>query len=572
MNNLQKIGGVAALFEAVIYISAFVFFGAFFCWPIWQVIQGGFYDAEGFTFQYLIEVFRNPIYLEGLRNAFGVGLFSTVGALLIALPLALITDRYVFPGRKWFMGLVLLPIMLPPFVGAIGIRQVFGQYGAFNVFLQWLGVLGEGELVDWLGGGQFWGVVVMSAFSLYPILYLNVIASLANIDPAMEEAAENLGCRGVKRFFCITLPLMRSGIFAGCTIVFIWAFTELGIPLIFDYSRLTSVQIFYGIKDIGGNPFPYALVTVMLGFSMFIYATGKGLFGRNRFAMLAKANHVREPKRLSRWGQGGCMCFCGLIVLIALLPHAAVILIAFASDWYGSILPEHFTLANFELALGHELAMSSIQNSLLYASAATVLNILIGVAIAFVVVRTRLPGRHVLDAMAMLPLAVPGLILAFGYLAMSQEGKFFSFLNAVENPIVLLIIAYSVRKIPFVVRSVVAGLESTSETYEEAAQNLGAPPLKAMWRITLPLIMANILAGALLAFSQSMLEVSDSLILAQKAEYFPITKAIYILMQFIGDGRFIASALGVWAMSFLALMIIGASSLMGKKLGAIFRV
>lgn len=553
-------------------ILMYAFFGAFFIWPIWQVVQGGFYDAEGFTLNYIIEVFRNPIYIEGLRNAFGVAVWTTLGSVLIAVPLAFMADRYEFAGKKVLMGLVLLPIMLPPFVGAIGVKQIFGQAGAFNALLETVGVIGPGEGVDWIGKGQFWGVVIVSSLSLYPILYLNALASLANIDPAMEEAAENLGCRGWKRFVRITLPLMRPGLFAGCTIVFIWAFTELGVPLIFDYSRMTSVQIFYGIKDIGGNPFPYALVTVMLFFSVVFYAIGKGLFGRNTFAMMAKASHAGQAKRLGWLGQLVCLGLFGGVILVALLPHLGVIFIAFAGDWYGSVLPEAWTLRNFDLALSHGLTVSSIQNSLFYASVATFINILIGIAVAYLVVRTRLPGRNALDAMAMLPLAVPGLVLAFGYLAMSQEGKFFDFINAVENPVYLLIIAYAVRKLPFVVRSAVAGLQSTSETYEEAAQNLGAPPYKTAFRITLPLILANLLAGGLLAFSQSMLEVSDSLILAQKAEYYPITKAIYELMQFLGDGRYIASALGVWAMAFLAITILGASALLGKKLGAIFRV
>lgn len=564
--------GMSKPFAYGIYLFMIAFFGAFFIWPIWQVMRGGFIDADGFTLAYFAEVFRNPIYREGLINSFGVAIFSTLGAILIAVPLAFMADRYVFPGRKALMGLVLLPIMLPPFVGAIGVKQIFGQYGAFNAFLQSMGILGDGELVDWLGQGQFWGVVVLSAFSLYPILYLNALASLANIDPAMEEAAENLGCPAWKRFFTITLPLMRPGLFAGCTIVFIWAFTELGVPLIFDYERLTAVQIFYGLKDIGGNPFPYALVAVMLGFSVLFYAIGKGLFGRTTFAMMAKAGHAAEARRPSVLAQAVCLFLFGGVILFALLPHVGVVLLAFASEWRGSMVPEVLTLRNFELALGHQLAVSSIQNSLFFAGAATVLNVALGLGIAYVVVRTRLPGRNVLDAMAMLPLAAPGLVMAFGYLAMSQEGRFFSFLNPIENPTVLLIIAYAVRKLPFVVRSAVAGLQSTSETYEEAAQNLGAPPWKAAFKITIPLIVANLLAGALLAFSQSMLEVSDSLILAQKAEYFPITKAIYILMQFLGDGRFIASALGVWAMTFLALTIIGANVLLGKKLGAIFRV
>lgn len=556
-----------------VFFLTSAFFAAFFVWPIWQILQGGFLDADGeFTVVYFLEVFRNPIYLEGLLNSFGVAVFSTIGAMLIAVPLAFMADRMRFPGRKIFMALVLLPIMLPPFVGAIGVKQILGQYGALNALLQSLGFLGAEETVDWLGQGQFWGVVFMSAFSLYPILYLNALASLANIDPAMEEAAENLGCRGWKKFFRITLPLMRPGLFAGGTIVFIWAFTELGVPLIFDYSRLTSVQIFYGIKDIGGSPFPYALVTVMLVFSIAFYALGKGLFGRNTFAMMAKASHQAEPRAPGPLAQAFCTLFFGGVILIALLPHLGVIFISFASDWYQSLLPTEWTLHNYELALGHGLTVPSIQNSLFYAGIATFLNVLLGIAIAFVVVRTRIPGRSVLDAMAMLPLAVPGLVMAFGYLAMSQEGRLFSFLNAVEDPTILLIIAYATRKIPFVVRSAVAGLQSTSVTYEEAAQNLGCPPLKTAWKITLPLITASLLAGALLAFSQSMLEVSDSLILAQKAEYYPITKAIYELMQFLGDGRFIASALGVWAMAFLAVTIIGASVLLGKKLGAIFRV
>ena len=122
------------------------------------------------------------------------------------------------------------------------------------------------------------------------------------------------------------------------------------------------------------------------------------------------------------------------------------------------------------------------------------------------------------------------------------------------------------------VRSAAAGFQQTSETLEEAAQNLGCPPLKAVFKVTLPLILANLIAGGLLAFAFAMLEVSDSLILAQKQVYYPITKAIYELFQLLGDGKFIASALGVWAMTFLGITIAGMTILLGKKLGAIFRV
>ena len=200
------------------------------------------------------------------------------------------------------------------------------------------------------------------------------------------------------------------------------------------------------------------------------------------------------------------------------------------------------------------------------------LDLVLGVAIAYVVVRTNLVGRQFLDALAMLPLAVPGLVLAFGYLAMTQEGKLFDFLNPVRDPLILLVIAYAVRRLPYVVRSAAAGFQQTSVTLEEAAQNLGASPLRALRKVTLPLIAANLVAGGLLAFSFAMLEVSDSLLLAQRQQDFPITKAIYELYQLLGEGRYIASALGVWAMVFLGVTILGASIVLGKKLGAIFRV
>lgn len=556
-----------------VYAFMGVFFGCFFIWPIWQILQGGFFDANGsFTLAYFGEVFRNPIYLEGLLNSFKLAVGATSLAMLIAVPLAWVADRYEFPGRKLFMGAILLPIMLPPFVGAIGFRQIFGQYGAFNALLVQMGLLTPGETIDWLGESQLAGVIVVTALGLYPILYLNALAALSNIDPAMEEAAENLGCTGFKKFFTITLPLMRPGLFAGGTIVFIWAFTELGVPLIFDYNRLASAQIFFSIKEIGANPFPYALVTTMLLCAVAIYGIGKGLFGRDTHAMMAKATHSGGPRKPSFLVGALCLGLFSFVTIWALLPHLGVLFIAFSSDWYATILPEQWTLKNFELALGHPITLTAIKNSLTYAGLATFVNLILGVAIAYIVVRTRLPGRQALDALAMLPLAVPGLVLAFGYVAMTQPGRPFAFLNPVENPLALLVIAYAVRKLPFVVRSAAAGLQQTSVTYEEAAQNLGCPPIKTLRKITLPLIAASLLAGALLAFSQSMLEVSDSLILAQKAQHYPITKAIYELMQFLGDGRFIASALGVWAMAFLAITIISASILLGKKLGAIFRV
>jgi iron(III) transport system permease protein len=206
-------------------------------------------------------------------------------------------------------------------------------------------------------------------------------------------------------------------------------------------------------------------------------------------------------------------------------------------------------------------------------------------------VRSKIRGRQILDHLSMLPLAVPGLVLAFGYLGLSLQfqswlghlswisanwPKVFKTVSDLvdvrQNPTVLLIVAYAMRRLPYVVRSGVAGLQQTPEDLELAARNLGASKATTLRRITVPLISANLIAGGLLAFAFAMLEVSDSLILAQSTQYWPITKAIYELFQRLRDGPYIASALGVWAMLLLTLTILSANSLLGKKMGAIFRV
>ena len=262
----------------------------------------------------------------------------------------------------------------------------------------------------------------------------------------------------------------------------------------------------------------------------------------------------------------------GIVTFCAALPHLALMFSAFSKRYYGTVLPEGFTLEYFEEALSNSLVLPSIVNSLRYSLLAMVIATLCGLAVALASVRWKLRFSAAADVLAMLPLAVPGVVVAFGFLSMSVRydwaAKCF---NPVENPLWLLGIAYAVRRIPYVVRSVSSGLEQTPEELENAAKNFGAGPFKILAKITIPLIAANMLVGGLFAFSFSMLEVSDSLILAQKAQFYPITKALYDLSQILGAGSSIACAFGVWAMLFLAATLAAAGILLGKKIGAIFK-
>jgi iron(III) transport system permease protein len=549
-----------------------VFFACFFVWPIWTTVRLAFLTPDHrFTLEFVGEVFLNPLYREGLLNSFWIALWTTLGCVLLSLPLALLFVRYDFPGKTLLNSLILMPMVLPPFVGAIGVKAILGQAGALNALLMNVGLMNRHSPVDWLGESQMTGMVLMEILHLYPILYLNLAAALANLDPALEEAAANVGCGPWRRLRRVTLPLILPGLFAGGTLVFIWSFTELGVPLIFDFDRVTSVQIFRSLNDLSDNPFPYALVVVLLGCSSAIYLGGKMLFGRSSFLGGGRAVTARETSRLPLLPGLACaLAFAG-VTFLAIVPHLGVVLLSFADDWYATVLPQKLTLEHYHNALGHELTVGSIANSLKYSVAALGLALVLGTGVAYLNVRTRLWGRQLLDLMAMLPLAVPGVVLAFGYLAMTRPGRSFDWLILGEDPLLILVIAYAVRRLPYIVRSASAGFQQVSPSLEEAAQNLGATPERTLWRITLPLVLPNLIAGGLLAFAFAMLEVSDSMILAQQAAHYPITKAIYSLVMALGNGPSLASALGVWAMAFLTLTLAGASLLLGRKLGALFR-
>jgi len=217
------------------------------------------------------------------------------------------------------------------------------------------------------------------------------------------------------------------------------------------------------------------------------------------------------------------------------------------------------------------LTQKALRNSLLLALGSTAVDYVMGFGIAWLCARKRLPGSGLLDTLAMIPLAVPGLVIAFGYIGCFSGAFPGSLLDPRFNPMILLAVSYSIRRLPYMVRSVHAGLEQTSLSYEEAAANLGASPFRVVRRVTVPLISANLIAGGILCFAFAMLEVSDSLILAQAEEFYPITKAIYVLMEGLENGANVAAALGVWAMALLGSAMLWASALLGKGLGQMFR-
>ena len=551
--------------NAAVLVFLWVFFIIFMLYPLGYVFSNAFFTSEGFSLVFMKLMFSSPNNTIILANSVNLGLAVTLFTTLLSLPLALLLVRYNFPGKGLLNGLILIPMVLPPFVGAIGMRQLLARFGSINLLLLHLGVINQP--IDWLGGGSFWGVVILEALHLYPIMYLNLAAALANVDPSLEEAARNMGANSFKLFRTVTFPLMLPGYFAGAIIVFIWAFTDLGTPLIFEYREVVAVQIFTMVTDLHQNPMGYAFVVAVIALTLFFFYLSKRILGGGSYEMLGRG-HVASTMRPA---SASMTVIAYAVVLgisaLALIPHLGVLLTSVTKRWFLTVLPSEYTFQFYKAVFSHDLALLSIKNSLFLSSLSTIIDVVLGVTIAYLLARKRVPGRNVLDALAMLPLALPGLVLAFGYVAAFSATP----LDARVNPVPLLVIAYAVRRLPYMVRAAYAGLQQTSVALEEAAINLGASPMKTLYQITMPLIFANLIAGAVLSFSFAMLEVSDSLILASKETYYPITKAIYALLGRIADGPYIASAMGILGLLLLAGSLFIAGRFFGRRMGELFR-
>jgi iron(III) transport system permease protein len=551
--------------NTVVLILLWLFFLVFMLYPLSYVFSNAFFTESGFSLVFMELLFSSPNNTIILANSVNLGLTVTLFTTVLSLPLALLLVRYEFRGKGLLTGLILIPMVLPPFVGAIGMRQLLARFGSVNLLLLEMGVINQP--IDWLGGGSFWGVVILESLHLYPIMYLNLAAALANVDPSLEEAAKNLGANRVKLFTTITFPLMLPGYFAGAIIVFIWAFTDLGTPLVFEYREVIAVQIFSMVTDLHQNPMGYAFVVVVIVLTLFFFYLSKRILGGGGYEMLGRG-HVtsgRGPATKTMTVVAYAMVLG--ISALALIPHLGVLLTSVTQRWFLSVLPGEYTLKFYQEVFNHDLTLLSIKNSLLLSSLSTIIDVVLGVAIAYLLARKRVPGRGVLDALAMLPLALPGLVLAFGYVAAFSATP----LDPRINPVPLLVIAYAVRRLPYMVRAAYAGFQQTSVALEEASINLGASPMKTLFQITMPLIFANLIAGAVLAFSFAMLEVSDSLILASKEPYYPITKAIYALLGRIADGPYIASAMGMLGLLLLSGSLFIAGRFFGRRMGELFR-
>ncbi len=288
----------------LLILAVVAFLGLFFFYPILSVFESAVWESTGPTFHYIGNALGSPSIQAGFLNALKLAVISTILASLLAVPLAYLQARMDFFGKRFFAAGVLVPMILPPFVGAIGLKQVLGPYGALNAALAGLGLVDPSQAVDWFRVYPLVGVVALQALHLYPILYLNMVAGLSNVDPSLEDAARGLGASPWRVFRRVTFPLVLPSYFAGAVIVFIWALTDLGTPLMFNFREVIAVQIFDTISQ-PSSPDANALVLLLLGVVALLYWGARLALGREAFGMMSVATRAPTPVPLGRAATAG---------------------------------------------------------------------------------------------------------------------------------------------------------------------------------------------------------------------------------------------------------------------------
>jgi iron(III) transport system permease protein len=527
-------------------LAILAFLALFLILPVGSVIYSAFVNADGsFTLGHFGAFFSQTLMMEAFLNSLHVAVMSALAAALIAVPLAYFTVRFRFRGAILIQTLGVLPLIMPPFVGAVAMQLIFGRSGSVNLLLdEWFGL--TIPIMEGLNG-----VIFVESIHYFPFVLMTLTVALRNIDGAMEEAAQNLGARGWRLFWRVIFPLSLPGFVAGVSLVFVKVFDDLGTPLVLGTTNMLAPQAYLRITQVGlDDPLGYVISVIMIAFSILALWLSARVLKDKDYSTIQKGGTSIQRRALSRGASVLAYGWIGLVLVVVLSPHIGVLLLSFAKVWSFAPLPDAYTLAHY--ATIFQDSSSMIRNTLVYCGLAATIDVILGVAISYLILRTRLPAREWLDWAASAALAIPGIVLAIGYLRFFK-GVTLPFTGSLlTSTWVLIMLAYSIRRLPYALRACYASLQQINVSLEEAAESLGATKLSSIRRVVVPLMAGGILAGFVTSFITAAVELSATILLTSAESQAPMSYGIYLYMQ-SAAGRGPGAALGVLAVLVVAV-------------------
>lgn len=444
------------------------------------------------------QIFSKKYYTEPLINSFKVSLCGTITALLIGTPLAYFFVQYKIKGKKILRMLIILTSMSAPFIGAYSWILLLGRNGVITTFLS--NALNI-TMPDIYGFG---GILLVFTTQLFSLVFLYVSGALSNVDNSLIEASENMGCTGVKRFFKIIIPLIMPTLLAAALLVFMRAFADFGTPMMIGEGFRTFPQLIFNafISEVGENaPLASALSVIAIIITTVVFLVQKWESNKNSFSM--NALHPIEEKEIHGWKNFLIHLYTYFVVGIAVLPQAYVIYTSFKNT-KGMVFQPGYSFDSYRKIFDSELGRS-IFNTLIIPIAALIFVVLLAVLIAYIAVRRRNALTGLVDVLSMIPYIVPGTVVGIALVI--------SFKRPITGGMFIMVVALIIRRLPYTIRSSVAILQQIPMSIEEAALSLGSSKFKTFFKITMPMMSAGIISGAILSWVTMISELSTAIIL-----------------------------------------------------------
>jgi iron(III) transport system permease protein len=538
---------------SVVLLLALLAVAMLLIWPMSGVFTASFvHNRTGeATFANYARVLGHPFYLQALGNSLIVGFGGMVGAIALGLPVAVLTTRYRIHGRDFLATLAVLALVSPPFIGAYAWVMMLGQNGWMRAGLEAVGI----PLPSIYG---FFGILLVFALKFYPFVYLMASSGLAAINPSLDEAAESLGAGPWRRLLKVTLPLVLPAVSSGGLLAFVLSIADFGTPSIVggDVRVLATTAYSLFSSEMGGNPgLASATSVVLIAVSMLVVAFQRWLAGRRNVAgsLVKRA----PPKQLSPLGSAIAHVVCYGVVLLGSLPSLVVIYTSFRNT-SGPVFHPGYGLDSYRRIMRE--VPDVIGNSFLYSLIAVVLIMILGTAIGYILARR--PGKvaGMLDQLLLVPYIVPGVVMGLAFVVTFNAPPL-----VLTGTATIIILMLFIRRLPYAVRSSASILAQIKGSIEEAAISLGSPPGRSFLKVTLPLMLPGIVAGALMSFITAINELSSSLILyVGRTMTMPVRIYLSVL-----DGEFGTAA----ALSTILLLASGVAVFLvfritGKKEGA----
>ena len=485
----------------IVIFLAFVIVGLLLIFPLYNIFVASFLDNETgvFTLQNYTNILGRRYYRTAIYNSVIVGLSSMVGALIIGIPLAFFTSRYNIKGKSLISTLAILALVSPPFIGAYAWITMLGSNGWLRLGLESMGIS-----MPTIYGPL--GIILVFSLKFYPFVFLLTAGAIRTINVSLEEAAESLGCRPFSKFMRVTLPIIFPAVSTGALLAFVLSLADFGTPSIIGRNFRVLSTLAYNLftSEMGGNPGLASTVSILLILVSLIFVyIQRRLIRKKDYG----SDMLRRPevKQLSRVSSILIHALCYLIVFLSSLPSLVVIYNSFRKT-SGPVFKSGFGLDSYRRIIND--VPDAIFNSFVFSISAVLMIVALGTLIGYTVARKPSILTGFLDSLLMIPYIVPGVVLGLGFIV-----SFNSKPVVLVGTATIIILVIFVRRLPYSVRSSVSILKQISLGVEEAAISLGASPAKTFLKVTLPLMMPGVFAGAMMAFITAINELSSSIIL-----------------------------------------------------------